>query len=45
MNLKTEFELWTFNVVETAIDYGDFECRLSILCIILWLCMASTNSF
>ena len=25
MNLRRHFELWTFNIVETAIDYGDFE--------------------
>jgi hypothetical protein len=24
MNLRKDFELWTFNIVETAIDYGDF---------------------
>ena len=23
MNLRSNFELWTFNIVETAIDYGD----------------------
>jgi hypothetical protein len=23
MNLRRDFEFWTFNVVETAIDYGD----------------------
>ena len=25
MNLRREFELWTFNIVETAIDNGNFE--------------------
>ena len=25
MNLRRDLELWTFNVVETTIDYGDFE--------------------
>ena len=25
MNLRRDFELWTFNIVETAIDYEDFE--------------------
>jgi hypothetical protein len=24
MDLRRDFELWTFNIVETAIDYGDF---------------------
>jgi hypothetical protein len=23
MNLRRDLELWTFNIVETAIDYGD----------------------
>jgi hypothetical protein len=25
MNLRRDFELWTFNTVETAIDYGNFR--------------------
>jgi hypothetical protein len=25
MNLKKDFEFWTFNIVEMVIDYGDFE--------------------
>jgi hypothetical protein len=25
MNLRKDLELWTFNIVETAIDYEDFE--------------------
>jgi hypothetical protein len=24
MNLRRDFKLWTFNTVETAIDYGGF---------------------
>ena len=24
MNLRRDFEFWTFNIVEIAIDYGDF---------------------
>jgi hypothetical protein len=24
LNLRREFQLWTFNIVETAMDYGDF---------------------
>ena len=25
MNLRRDFELWTFNIVETALDYEDFR--------------------
>jgi hypothetical protein len=25
MNLRRDLELWSFNIVETAIDYEDFE--------------------
>ena len=28
INLRRNFELWTFNIVETAIDYEDFVCVL-----------------
>ena len=24
INLRRDLELWTFNIIETAIDYGDF---------------------
>jgi hypothetical protein len=24
MNLRRDFELWTFNIIDTTIDYGDF---------------------
>ena len=24
IDLRRDFELWTFNIIETAIDYGDF---------------------
>jgi hypothetical protein len=24
MNIRRDFEFWTFNIVETAIDYGEF---------------------
>jgi hypothetical protein len=30
MNLRRDFELWIFNIVETAIDYGDFRVGLNI---------------
>jgi len=44
MNLRRDFECWTFNIVETAIDYGDLEVGLNALFIILWLGMAPTDS-
>lgn len=25
MALRRDFELWTYNIVDTAIDYRDFE--------------------
>jgi hypothetical protein len=28
MNLNNDFELWTFNIVETVIVYGTFEVGL-----------------
>ena len=27
MNLRRDFELWTLDIVETAIDYGGFGSR------------------
>jgi len=30
LNLRRDFELWTFNIVETGIDYRDFEVGLNI---------------
>jgi hypothetical protein len=30
MNLRKDFELW--NIVETVIDYGDFEVGLNAFC-------------
>jgi hypothetical protein len=35
MDLKRDFELWTFNIVETAVDYGVFEVGLNVLFIML----------
>jgi hypothetical protein len=44
MNLRRDFELWTFNIVETAIDYGDFgswiKCTIFIM---LWPDIAPTD--
>jgi hypothetical protein len=31
MDLRRNLEFWTFNIVETAIDYKDFESWTSIL--------------
>jgi hypothetical protein len=31
MNLRRNFELWTFNTVETVIDYGTFEVGLKYI--------------
>jgi hypothetical protein len=40
MNLRRDFELWTFNIVEIAIDYGGLEVGLNVIFIILCLGMA-----
>ena len=45
MNLKRDFELWTFNIVETVVDYGTFEVGINVFCIMLWLCMAPIDSY
>jgi hypothetical protein len=37
MNLRRALELWTFNIVETAIDYEDFESCTECICIMLCL--------
>ena len=44
MNLRKDFELWTFNIVETVIDYGTFEVGLSVFFIMLWLGMTVIDS-
>jgi hypothetical protein len=31
MNIRRDFELWTFNIIETIIVYGDFVVGLNIL--------------
>jgi hypothetical protein len=31
MNLKRDFEFWTLNSVETAIDYGDFRSWIKFI--------------
>ena len=40
IKLKRDFELWTFNIVETVKDCGTLEVGLNVVCIILWLGMA-----
>ena len=44
MNLRRDLELWTFNIVETAIDYEDFGSWTKCICIMLCLSMAPTDS-
>jgi hypothetical protein len=42
MNLRRDFELWTFDIVDAAIDHGNFgswtKCTFKIL---LWIIMPS----
>jgi hypothetical protein len=45
VNLRRDFELWTFNTVETAIDHGDFEVELNVFFIMLCLGMALIDSY
>jgi hypothetical protein len=45
MNLRRDLELWTFNIVETAIDYGDLEVELNVFYIILCMDMAPIDSY
>jgi hypothetical protein len=40
MNLIIEFELWTFDIVETGIDYGTFEVRLNVFYLMIYLGIA-----
>ena len=44
MNLRKDYKFWTFNIVETVIDYGTFEVGLNVFFIMLWLGMASIDS-
>ena len=44
MNLRRNFELWIFNIVETTIDFGSFEVELIVFCIMLCLGMAHIDS-
>jgi hypothetical protein len=44
MNLRRDLELWTFNIVETATDYEDFESWTKYICIRLCLSMAPIDS-
>jgi hypothetical protein len=39
MNLRRDFKLWIFNIVETAIDMGIFEVGLNVFFIMLWVGM------
>jgi hypothetical protein len=45
MNLRRDFELWTFNIVETAIAYGDSgSWTICSFLMMLWPGMASIDS-
>ena len=44
MSLRKDFELLTFNILETVIDYGTFEVGLNVFCIMLCLGMAPEDS-
>ena len=45
MNLKRDFKLWTFNIVETAIDYEDFGSWIKyIFYHMLWVGLAAIDS-
>ena len=44
MNLRRDLELWTFNIVETAIDYEDFGSWTKCICIMLCLSMVPIDS-
>jgi len=37
LNLRRDFKLWTFNIVQTAIYFGEFEFERNTFCIILYL--------
>ena len=45
MNVRRDSELKTFNIAETAIDYGDFGSWTKYTFIVLWLDMAPIDSF
>jgi hypothetical protein len=42
--IRRDFELWTFNIVETVIDFGTLEVGLNVFCTMLWLSMAPIDS-
>jgi hypothetical protein len=44
MNLRRDFELWIFNIVETVEDDGTFDVGPNLFCIMVWLGMAWTDS-
>ena len=44
MDLRRDFEIWNFNIVETAMDYGDFGSWTKCIFIMLWLGIAPINS-
>jgi hypothetical protein len=44
MNLRRALDLWSFNIVETTMDYEDFESWTKYICIMLHLSMAPIDS-
>ena len=44
MNLRRDLELWTFNTVETTINYGDSRSWINVFGIMLCLYMAPIDS-
>jgi hypothetical protein len=44
MNLRKDFELWIFNIVETIVDIGTFEVGLDVFFIMVWLDVAPIDS-
>lgn len=44
MNIRGNFEVWIFHIVDSVLDYGDLEIGLNVLSIMLWQVMASIDS-
>jgi hypothetical protein len=45
MYLRREFELWTFNILGTAMMMGTFEVGLNVFFIMLCLGMAQIDAY
>lgn len=44
LNLRRDFDLWTFNTLETIIDYGNFWSYTKCVFIMLWLGMTPKDT-